>query len=498
MADSGPGVIRLTPLDNMVRGLYVSVALYFPGNGSDVTSIKETLRSGLSKTLDALPILAGTLQVQDETPNGNLAVTAPWRAVDEILTVSHPVRTDLPDYQTLRSEHFPASYLDNDLMPSLPSSNELQMSVMLAKLNFISGGIILGICTHHSVVDGTGNAIVNGIWAAHCRGGSCSQQRISHQADRERLLKGLGEGGLDEFPDMSYLSTEEHLESTSTAAKEKAVTLPKTQTVLFYFPRSKLRELKELVSKAGKNRPGWISTIDALSCLLWCCITAARKPHAEADDKPAGDGSERKRYLEKFVAGGHLLVGDSETSEPLATLGIVMNGRRFLQPPLSADYIGNVTVSGGIAAPVTSVKPTLENVSKFAAVLRQRINSMDEKRIVRMIDAINSVPDVSRLRPNLPPDPEFCVFISSWSTQRWYDMDWGSVIGGRPERVRLYKPFPPGASGFCFVMPELPPEAQQNQDEGGLEVVVCLEEQAMTLLKADKLFNEFAQYRSAS
>ncbi|MCJ1280022.1 hypothetical protein MMC21_007847 [Puttea exsequens] len=490
-----PSPVRLTPLDNIVRDLYVNLALYFPASRSDATAIQDTLRSGLTKTLEAIPVLAGTVVVRNEIRKGTLAVAAPWRNVDEILTANIATQTELPDYDTQRSEHFPAKYLQGDLMPSLPSGDKPEKPVMLAQLNFIKGGIILGICLHHSVVDGTGNAIVNSIWAAHCRGEDYPHPVDSYRRAQDRLMKGPGVGGLDEFPDLTYLSEVGKPAPEVTAGQEQAVKLNPSRTEIFFFPKSKLRELKEVALGAGEGGTGWISTIDALSSLLWCCTTAARKSHADGPTRPAVDRNGRKDYVDKFSAGGHLLIGDGETSEPLAILGIVMNGRRFLHPPLPQDYIGNVTVSGGIAAPISSVTPTRSNVGRFAMVLRQRINSMDEARIMRMINAINSVPDVSRLGPILPPSPEFCVFISSWSTQSWYDMDWGSTVGGAPERVRLYRPFPPGATGFCFVMPELTSRGQREQENDGLEVVICLSEQDMTGLKKDELFSQFAKWR---
>lgn len=67
-------------------------------------------------------------------------------------------------------------------------------------------------------------------------------------------------------------------------------------------------------------------------------------------------------------------------------------------------------------------------------------------------------------------------------------LEWGapsSIVIGKVERTRV-----PAASfdGLCIVLPEL-------EEEGGLEVLVGLEDGAMGRLRADEAFRRFARVR---
>ena len=55
--------------------------------------------------MDALPWIAGSVTpIKHESQNGRLLIAAPWKTVNDFLTVSH---LDYLDYAELKAEHFP-------------------------------------------------------------------------------------------------------------------------------------------------------------------------------------------------------------------------------------------------------------------------------------------------------------------------------------------------------------------------------------------------------
>ena len=74
----------------------------------------------------------------------------------------------------------------------------------------------------------------------------------------------------------------------------------------------------------------------------------------------------------------------------------------------------------------------------------------------------------------------------------YYGTDWGSKVVGRPERIRWSR-FE--ISPFCLVMSKLDAKDGWGEDECGLEVGVHLKSVYMRMLRQDKLFNRFAEWR---
>ena len=87
---------------------------------------------------------------------------------------------------------------------------------------------------------------------------------------------------------------------------------------------------------------------------------------------------------------------------------------------------------------------------------------------------------------------ENALRITSWSKQGFYELDWGTVVGTKIERVRIC-----GGSivkNVAIIMPELKSSTFEEQ-QCGLEVIIFLERLTMRRLKRDPLFNRFAQYK---
>ena len=234
------------------------------------------------------------------------------------------------------------------------------------------------------------------------------------------------------------------------------------QSNIFIFSRTKLAELKSMASKKERdeNGSGWISTNDAICSLLGCCVHSASTLDAEDHDKQA-------------------------------IIGIAVNMRQVLDPPLPSDSIGNVLNCLRIAVPRKTIEPTPVRVTEIAHLIRQEIKLLDQENYRRTISFLKSLPDISRVDMSLPKSQDV-IGITSWSKQNFYELDWGNTVGTRIERVRAC--MAPFIKDFAIILPELntPP---LETDHCGLEVLIWLEESQMKRLKQDQLFNRFAEWR---
>ena len=76
----------LSPLDHLSHRLYFPKLLYFSVSDDDFATVTGIFRSGLAKTLQALPIYSGTLALdKDATKPGTLAIVAPYLEAGQIL-----------------------------------------------------------------------------------------------------------------------------------------------------------------------------------------------------------------------------------------------------------------------------------------------------------------------------------------------------------------------------------------------------------------------------
>lgn len=461
-----------------------------------------------------------------------MAITAPWRNADDIITVKDLSDTDYPSYEALRSKHFPLSAADYSVLMSLPPRDQDDGPVIMVQIDFIKGGMVWGIIFDHAYTDGTGAAFIPKVWAAYCRGEDGSKFVTPDLISRDRLMHGSKTGRSEDYPLFQY-GSEAEVAKAKVPEGVSSVTNPLSRVLqtlrsglsrfrsassimlqalnksgaetslrneisvsnaqddivvgeVFFFPKEKLSELK----KAASTQAHWISTNDALASLIYCCITdtnkAKNRPNNHARIKDPTTETSRTQWLGKAA-----VLGSHETEEPFAVLGFPTNARKHFEPPLPPNYIGNVTIWNGIAAPLSTVASSLQSVSTFANHLRSRIQTCDPVYVSGLIGVLDSVPDIGSVGLSPGPYPEFLVVVNSWAGFKWLDIDWGSVVGGKCERLRFEIVKVPG---FCHVLPEIGVGSRCEGGEG-LEVVVTLTQGSLNLLKKNELFMSFAQCR---
>ena len=273
-------------------------------------------------------------------------------------------------------------HVDYGVLLSLPSPGAPR-PVFIAQANFIKGGLILATAIDHTFTDGAGSVSVLKIWAAYCRGDDGAGTIMTDDLDRGRLMKGAKAATLDEFPPYIYVDETKSSATTSrisqrvsqvfrsfragmtnlfrfrislgwrilpklscrTQASRQAIDRnqdlnPLVQSI-FFFPRAKLNELKDLAAKGVTDPKSesteWISTNDALASLLWCCIITAIKKRLHCSSKQflnQATAAEVKQWSERVP-----MISKPPPSEPTTALGFALNARRLIDPPIAPDHI---------------------------------------------------------------------------------------------------------------------------------------------------------------
>ena len=491
MAVSEVAPYLLTPLDNAMPRNFVPKILFFPEPGSMSTAI-DTLRLGLTRLIEDVPLFSGTLKASGQ--KGGLCVTAPWSTIEEIFQVKDLSHESGLDYQNLRSKHFPLENLGN-LAALLPIAGirKSEPPVILVQLNIVRGGMIMVLCVHHSFSDGLGTFAIARAWAAHCRGEDGSRSITKEMLDRERLMQGWDSASLADAPMFSMMPHKEQAASngilsyisavvsswltvpsqslatsirrwivgTKTSNKPPTPNSVKGEQAIFFFSKSKLAELKSIASikESGEDPDVYISTNDALCALIGCCILSAGDNHISA------------------------------MSHRIPSIALVVGLRRALDPPLPEYYIGNVLGFLTVRVPTQSMDSTPALVSEVAYGLRDQIKQHKEPYLRKVIAALSSVEDISKVTTTLPSANEGGILCSSWATQKYHDINWGDGVGTHIERTRA-----PTVPNLVLILPELSGPNFEGED-CGLEAVLNLKKGEMERLKQNKLFMRYAQWR---
>ena len=534
MSPSEPPTILLSPIDNVMLKAHVNKLLFFPETNSDPADVVQAFREGLRRLITSTPQLGGTIQkVRGGHQKGALCVASPWHQADDIFHVRdlRHLGGEL-DYTSLRDKHFPELQVATEyLVPDIAKAKLLEKPVLLIQVSLITGGFIVTLSLHHAFTDGNGSYTISRGYSASCRGEDASHIFAGEVLDRQRLMYGWGAPnpdleGLNGFsslppeiqpsPVVTFFSfvpsmwgwamdrLTGHLPGRLVTwlgymnGQTRHVTSAKTDvsSEYFFFSRASLAELKQLAidCRSEKHPLEWISTNDALSSLLRCCIASAKRTKPEQSDiSNVTKGSVKDKGTDTGTAVGETDTNASESRDDLeSALCVVMNVRHLMQPPIPSGSISNVLFFPWLYVPGSALRSTESNVADFAFQIRRHLRHVNENAFRHVLASLASVPDIGRVVPRdgHPTSVSDLLAISSWRSQDFYDLDWGKVIG-RVERVRYWSL---GFPNLCIIMPEIKGNVL-TEDQKGLEVYVALSEEELSRLKKDSLFTRFAKSR---
>ena len=528
----------LSPIDNTMPRTYAPPSLLlFPIPQGRIDSAADTFHAGLRTILQAMPLLTGSLRSHRTPQMGAVAVTSPWRTVDEIWRLRDLRGRTRYDYSALRRRGFPTTGFPTWDFSILEFYTDDDPPVMHVQVTLIDGGLVLALCVHHSFADGTGTNAILRVWASCCRGEGVDEGLQSRVLSRPSVLEGNEIVPLEHFPEYTYeakagtrgfrsnVKTTEERESRpmrfrliSALAKKfqaflkllitkpAAIAFTKYQSRrissrLLWFSRAELKRLKEsameILDDSDNKKPPRFSTLDALSAMMFCCVTQARLTARTSG--PLIHALQEKRTVKetlwtKMTDWLRRRLPPRPPASPIsAQLLTTVNVRKHCHPPVSPDYIGNLFLFRTVQTPVLDLLPSLDNIGRLARRLRRALGDIDAAYLRGAAAAIRSVPDVSRVGVSGGPCPELCLGFSSWREQDVCRLEWGPGIGERCERVRTCDFY---FDGLVIVFPELECDpGAEGDDAGGLEVFLSLDKGAMKELERDPFFNRFVRWR---
>ncbi|KAL7776902.1 hypothetical protein CFE70_007322 [Pyrenophora teres f. teres 0-1] len=440
----------------------------------------QALGAGLRLTLKKFPFLAGTLTLADREA-GKLALEYPSEVSEKDLNSIfrskqiHYHDTDFPHtYEQLKRDGMPPSafksrmFVPEDLAnyPGVPADGEGKIDfnksdapAMRSQAFFIPGGLVLSMYMHHSVFDFSGVTLFWQTFSANVS--SVSGQRseahraaadTSSTAERQSLLRQAVD---EEIPQLrSDVSADCYCDGPPDYLKTLPSSTKCTQR-LIVIPAARVREYRELLrSYFPKDNAPTICNV--LAALVWTHVTRAR-------------------------AARLLKCGLTETN-----LGIATDLRRRQNPPVPADYMGNMALFSrgtlNVSDLIAEDRVTTSTIVHVINEIKSTISGVDDDWVSRHLSYFKSTDHITDTEIALGITFGSDMYISSW-INFGADLSWGipgtdlgkRSLAGRAEFIR--RSYGPGDGGMIFLPRRRQPT---NGAEAPFEILVRLAEEDMT------------------
>lgn len=358
-----------------------------------------------------------------------------------------------------RSRILPESVTGKQLYSTHGDYNEEGISVATFQLNFIRGGLILGMAIHHALSDGAGCDGFLTMWAENSAAAANgtpylpTKQRFNIYGSLLDIEKPTPER-------MAELETEFPVVKDAGGPMPPPPAnfqMPSLVPQMWHFPKSKAEALK--IQASSNVEDGWISTYNAIIALLWGSVTRAKLGMLKPDlDSTA------------------ILIHSFDT-------------RKVWNPPLPEDLLG-VGAAPARCGPLM-VKDIIaaENLSKLASSIRASIKVMTPQYLTGLLQWVAGHEDQRWLEVSMNSFLGMDFGASSLQGMTAYEKhDFGF---GLPKAFRVPSP---ELDGFVWLYPSRAATKDAAADEG-VEVCVCLEESCQERLMQDEVLLAYAQPR---
>lgn len=464
----------------MPRMLVPVTCTYQLDDGADKEALLGKICEGLRMLMGEYRFLAGALYEREDGGRPFVKRTASQATFDvhiQDMTITNPA---FPSFAELAAAHFPASILDDRLLPQpfVPSPNPPAgegVPAMVLQLNLIRGGLVMGMAIHHLLVDAKGLDALLARWAEHTRAivdptrFSPPQPLRSSDVDTAQLELGLDltPGTVDcrkqAVPSLKY---------SPKAPPRSDVEAPEMAQHIWHIPASKLAALKASAvppaeeGTSVQQQSQWVSTNDCITALMWRSIARARLAargfsDLATDTRPMGlENSLDVRSA--FGSGGRGGTG------------------------IPAAYVGNVVMFSKAQMPLNQLVAA-DTFRDVALKVRETIEFYRSWPTVRRaMEWIAALPRCLDVEWDFGPMWDLDMVTTSWRVLKYYERaDFGF---GRLMALRWATPV---FDGFCFLYPT---RSTANPDEG-LEIYLGLEKKCMDMLLMDEELRRWAEVR---
>ena len=420
--------------------------------------IVEALKNATAKVVAEIPWLAKQVICEGKVPGHSGKYTlAAWPSETPLSSLIHVKDcSDIcPPYADLIKAQAPISLLDGSILcpfPGFPLSySEAEIGpapVIAVQANFVKGGLLLNFSNQHNMMDATGLFTFIMLLASAMRGESIPQS-ILKQANRApgTVVPLLDEG--ETIKDHSHLVRPSN-SAAIPQASPSAMAQPRYQWAYFRFLKPSIAKVKALATMPegtnGQTVP-FISSNDALCAFYWKRLAAVR------------------------INNGHNPPAISKFSRAI-------DARTAMNVPMG--YMGQLVYQS--ATHLSLEELTSTSLPVITAHLRSDLNEANTPFAIRSYATfLGSVSEKATLAYAGVFNPATDIGSSSMSTAQ-VSLSFG--ILGEPELCRRPRLAPvPGCLYFY------PPEAK-----GDLPVLVCLKEEELMELRADKEWSECTEY----
>lgn len=458
----------ISDIDHTMPKIYVQIVEVFElPREAEKPKIVDNMIKGLEYTLSQFPILAGKLKMDAE--NGRLWVSK--KRESSVGLSVRDVAESFPSYEELERSDFPAaSFKRHVLLPKAVTEKQLfsplgdnqedDTIISTFQINFIIGGLILGVAIHHNCSDGPGCDGFLTMWAKNSAAvsrGTSFQALPKGVLDRSRLSAKKPDAARWKQLDQKFPILKD---SGGPAPPPPAdFKMPDLAIRMWHFPKSKTEELKrKAMSQTGA---GWISTYDAIMSLLWKTITRSKLELLQPD-------------LDKEVILAH---------------GV--NTRKIFDPPLPDTFMGNAVALARTESLRISDLLMDDNLPSLAQKVRASIKAITPQYVAELPEWVAGLEDRRWLNINMHSFLGMDLATTSWQAMNVYQQhDFGFGVA---RAIR----FPdPQFEGYVFVYPSRAGVKEDAVDEG-IEVCVCLEKGCHDRLAQDGELLAYAQPRGS-
>lgn len=430
----------------MPQGLYTQICLCFStDDAASDSAIINTLTDGLERLSASFPWVAS--KVVNE--GAGIFKIKPLERIPRL--VVKDFRNDtLMNMEAFKGANFPFSMLDEDIIApckTLPSSDESvsDSPVFLLQANFITGGLLLTFVGQHNTMDMTGQGQIIDLLSKAC----CNQQFTNEELSSGNLARRSLVPLLEDYNYRKGSELDHQIvKPTPPYPSPASSSPPKCTWTYFTFPPDSLVALKSLATEMMTST--YVSTDDTLSAFIWQSITRARLPRLDL------------------------------TSESKSTFARAVDVRRYLN--ISHTYTGfmqNMTYNTYSLHKVVE-EPLGRVASQLRLAVDPKISNL-RYNTRALATLLKHTPDEITLTANL--DLSVDLMLSSWAKLDCYELDFGLGLG-KPEAVR--RPQSEPVESLIYLMPK--------RLDGEIAVAICLRDEDMERLRADKKFVQYGTY----
>jgi hypothetical protein len=420
----------------------------YPASNPDITQLTNVIEAGLTRFTTSFPWVAGriTNTGRTSTSSGVFKITShksrphltikDWRQDGRVPSFGQLAQADAP-CSILKEEFFAPVHVNT----TAGWENEDRSPVLQFQLSIIVDGVVLAIMANHQALDGTAQDQLAYLLDKACNNMAYTQEEIRiGNLRRETMVEPFDS---DWQPPIQKPQT---LDPASSKRETPNVVEHRWTHIL--FGPSALSALKSEVSRGLET--GFVSTDDALTALVWQSLARARTerlPHSA-----------------------------------FTTIARAVNPRRYLNIPATyPGYINNSAFStdtlGGLTRrPLSAIAqelranidPASSNFGELTRSIATMMYRAEDKNSVNMFGSLDGGRD---------------LILSSWTSMRGYDFDFGLGLG-KPTYFRRmdHQRIP----SLAFFLPKKP--------DGETVLSICLHTDDIACLQRDAAFTKFGRF----